>query len=61
MSRGLVWVSASSENKEADSESDRIYAMPDANYILTDGEITEMDRKSVKIAKKYCRTVTCMV
>ncbi len=55
MSRAL------SENKEADSESDRIYAMPDANYILTDGEITEMDRKSVKIAKKYCRTVTCMI
>ena len=59
MSRAL------SENKEAASESDRIYAMPDANYILerelTDGEITEMDRKSVKIAKKYCRTVTCMI
>ena len=60
-----MWVSALNENEEADSESDRIYAMPDANYILeremTDGEIAEMDRKSVKIAKKCCRTVTCMI
>ena len=60
-----MWVSALSENKEADSESDRIYVMPDANYILeremVDGKIAEMDRKSVKIAKKYCRTVTCMI